>query len=143
VRGRSPLHRGFVLLPLTLTLSAEQTKVAQRDPTPKVSLTESVTPRFLCQRDREAVMATFPLAAAGTIAMAFREGMDALFEALAKVHGNKAGPWFDELEADALRRAKGKVGEGMHIADEVALIRSGVEALKIQFSGYRSKLSAN
>jgi hypothetical protein len=86
-------------------------------------------------------MATkIPVAAAGAVALGFKEAMDVMMDAVAEQHGNQPGPWLDELRAEAIRRIKGTVGEGMHIHQEVALIRASIEAVEAVFDGYAKRI---
>lgn len=61
-------------------------------------------------------------------------------EALAKEHGDKAGEWLDQLEADILFEAKGVIASGTDIHTEAESIGSGIQVLEAIIGAVRTSL---
>jgi hypothetical protein len=51
-----------------------------------------------------------------------------LLDRLAEAHGNKPGPWLDEVEKTLVRNAKGTITEDIHVATEAWGLESRLSA---------------
>ena len=63
-----------------------------------------------------------------------------VLEELAEAHGNKAGPWLDDLEARLIRDAKGTITEGASIEVEAASLKVGIDVLQMTLDVVRHNL---
>jgi len=63
-------------------------------------------------------------------------------EALAKRHGNQAGPWLDDMESILIREAKGTIAEGLPIEVDAASVKLGIDILQMQLDIVRRNLIA-
>lgn len=61
-------------------------------------------------------------------------------ETLAKLHDNKYGAWFDELERQLINNAKGTIAEGFDITTETKFIGLGVQIVQATLDAVRSNL---
>lgn len=75
-------------------------------------------------------------AIAGIIVPALRS----VLEELAKLHGDKAGAWLDELELRLIADAKGTVTEGLPIEVEAAGLKAGIDVLQATLDVVRNRL---
>ena len=63
-------------------------------------------------------------------------------EELAKMHGNQAGKWLDDLETRLISAAKGTVTEGLSIEVEAASLKVGIEILQATLDVVRHNLAS-
>ncbi|MGY4364061.1 hypothetical protein ACVW1A_000126 [Bradyrhizobium sp. LB1.3] len=64
-----------------------------------------------------------------------------LLDKLAETHGDRPGPWLDEIEKTLIRDAKGTVTEDIHVVTEARGMGLGVEAITALIQRLRRKLN--
>ena len=81
------------------------------------------------------------LVGAMLVVQALASGLGKVLEVLAQQHGERLGPWFDEVERAAINDAKESVASeiGVH---EAALIGRGVSAVEDVFAEFRANMQA-
>jgi hypothetical protein len=63
-----------------------------------------------------------------------------LLDKLAEAHGNKAGPWLDEIEKIIITEAKGTISEDIPIETEASGMGLGIESLNALIQSLRRRL---
>lgn len=78
---------------------------------------------------------------ASIVIVALGQSLQSILDEMAKLHGDKAGEWLDELEVESIRHAKGVFGEG--VADEIETegVKMAIDMLQGIFDTFRFKLT--
>lgn len=61
---------------------------------------------------------------------------------LSRLHGNKPGPWLDQLEAKVLRSIKNTVSEGTTLDEEAAMMPHAIRVVADRFAEFRALLES-